>query len=64
MGPKTDVEIAKFLARQAEEEAQRTESPATTSEWRWSRAGWGDWSGEGIALDAALPSERDTAAED
>jgi hypothetical protein len=50
MGSKSDVELAKFLARQAENETRRAESPAS-SEWRWSSTGWGEWGAERIKAD-------------
>lgn len=45
MGDDPDIKIAKFLARQAELEARRAAALASPPEWRWSRDGWGAWSG-------------------
>lgn len=61
MGPTRDVDIAKFLAEQAESEAERAASEAVAPEWRWSRTGWGEW-GEKPALnaDATPPLAPDT----
>jgi hypothetical protein len=46
MGLKPDVEIANFLARREEMQARGAASPAPSSEWRWSRTGWGNWGAE------------------
>jgi hypothetical protein len=62
MGRKPDVEMANFLARQAELQARREASPALSSEWRWSRSGWGDWGADRKrpeAEPAGLPQDRD-----
>ncbi len=60
MGPTQDVDIAKFLAEQAETEAERAANEAVAPEWRWSRTGWGEW-GEKPALYAMGMSARRSA---
>jgi hypothetical protein len=62
MGPTRDVEIAKFLAEQAEAEAKREAGEAAAPEWRWSRTGWGEWGGRPpeLSADALTPPEPNT----
>lgn len=62
MGPTRDVEVAKFLAEQAETEAKRADSEAAAPEWRWSRTGWGEWGEKPPELSAAaaMPPEPNT----
>jgi hypothetical protein len=40
MGSGSDVELAKFLADEAENGARPVKPGAAPSEWRWSSTGW------------------------
>lgn len=41
MGSGSDVELAKFLAEQAEKDARPVDDAVAAAEWRWSSTGWG-----------------------
>jgi len=47
MGTKSDIEIARLLSRQEEEEVRTAAEPAPRAKWRWRRNGWGDWRAQG-----------------
>ena len=54
MGTKPDIEIARLLSRQGEEEAPTAAEPVSRPNWRWRRNGWGDWRAQGTDAETAL----------